>query len=120
MDDVNVYLFSYGTLQQPEVQQANFGRFLQGNPDSLPGYATTMLEISDPEVVRLSGLTHHPIVTATGNGDDLVEGTVFVVTVEELAAADEYEVDDYHRELVTLSSGTPAWVYLAAATDWPK
>ncbi|RZJ42033.1 MAG: gamma-glutamylcyclotransferase, partial [Brevundimonas sp.] len=36
----DVGLFSYGTLQDPNVQQANFGRLLEGSPDRLPGYET--------------------------------------------------------------------------------
>ena len=31
-------LFSYGTLQLPEVQTATFGRLLQGQADSLVGF----------------------------------------------------------------------------------
>jgi hypothetical protein len=31
-------LFSYGTLQQPDVQRATFGRLLRGEPDALVGF----------------------------------------------------------------------------------
>ena len=31
-------LFSYGTLQQDDVQRATFGRLLTGQRDTLPGY----------------------------------------------------------------------------------
>ena len=31
-------LFSYGTLQQPEVQLATFGRELTGHRDAIVGY----------------------------------------------------------------------------------
>ncbi|MGX7681611.1 gamma-glutamylcyclotransferase family protein [Jatrophihabitans sp. DSM 45814] len=109
-----VRLFSYGTLQQEEVQRANFGRELPGRPDSLPGHRMSFVEITDAEVVALSGSALHPIVRRSTNPDDVVEGTVFVITPDELAAADEYEVDDYGRVLVTLGSGDLAWVYLAA------
>ncbi|GIG86241.1 hypothetical protein [Plantactinospora endophytica] len=33
------------------------------------------------------------------------------MTDDELAAADRYEVDDYHRTLVFLGTGVRAWVY---------
>lgn len=59
-------LFSYGTLRDPAVQRANFGRVLAGREDRLPGYAQRLVGITDPEVVRVSGQTHHPIVVETG------------------------------------------------------
>ncbi|RZJ45977.1 MAG: gamma-glutamylcyclotransferase [Brevundimonas sp.] len=108
-----VLLFSYGTLQDPRVQEANFGRRLDGSADALPGYARTMVEITDPEVIAESGLTHHPIVRPTADGAGRIDGTVFRITDAELRAADDYEVDDYHRILVTLESGREAWVYVA-------
>ncbi|WP_291833496.1 gamma-glutamylcyclotransferase family protein [Brevundimonas sp.] len=106
-------LFSYGTLQDPRVQEANFGRRLDGSVDALPGYDRTLVEITDPEVIAESGLTHHPIVRPTADGGGRIDGTVFHITEAELRAADDYEVDDYHRILVTLQSGRVAWVYVA-------
>jgi gamma-glutamylcyclotransferase (GGCT)/AIG2-like uncharacterized protein YtfP len=108
-------LFSYGTLRDPAVQLANFGRELTGHDDALPGYTVAMLEITDPDVVALSGETHHPIVVATGDVADTVPGAVFEISDDELIAADEYEVDDYRRVLVPLVSGAQAWVYVSAA-----
>ncbi|WP_283135220.1 gamma-glutamylcyclotransferase family protein [Rhizohabitans arisaemae] len=112
--DPGVRLFSYGTLQDPAVQQANFGRLLHGRPDALPGYRSTLVEIVDPEVLAVSGLAHHPIVHATGDPADTVTGTVFDISAAELAAADAYEVDDYTRVQVRLASGLDAWVYVKA------
>jgi gamma-glutamylcyclotransferase (GGCT)/AIG2-like uncharacterized protein YtfP len=109
-----VYLFSYGTLQDRNVQISSFGRELVGRADALPGYAQTLLAIADPKVVEISGKTHHPVVRPSGNPADEVAGTVFEITAQELAAADEYEVDDYKRVFVTLKSGLEAWVYIAA------
>jgi gamma-glutamylcyclotransferase (GGCT)/AIG2-like uncharacterized protein YtfP len=43
-----------------------------------------------------------------------VEGTVFAISEADLAAADEYEVDDYVRVAVPLRSGRTAWVYVFA------
>lgn len=108
-------LFSYGTLRDPAVQRASFGRELSGREDTLPGYRLELLEISDPHVLDLSGVAQHPIVVATGDPRDGVAGVVFEVTDGELAAADEYEVDDYVRVLATLASGAHAWVYVRAA-----
>ena len=106
-------LFSYGTLQLPEVQTATFGRLLQGQADSLVGFRQEMLAIRDPDVAKLSGKTHHPILLATGNPADTVSGTVFLITPEELAQADKYEVSDYRRVLAPLASGVSAWAYVA-------
>ena len=109
-------LFSYGTLRQREVQLANFGRELDGKPDALPGYRPSLIEITDPAVLAVSGETHHPIVRPSDDPADAIEGTVFTVTDAELAAADAYEVDDYVRVAVTLRSGLDAWVYVEAAS----
>lgn len=107
-------LFSYGTLQDKAVQLANFGRELQGHADAMPGYRQDWVEITDPDVLRTSGKTHHPIVQPSDDPASEVAGTVFLITPQELAAADAYEVDDYKRVQVTLKSGTPAWVYVKA------
>ncbi|PTT28720.1 gamma-glutamylcyclotransferase family protein [Pseudomonas sp. HMWF021] len=109
-----VLLFSYGTLQDRAVQLSNFGRELQGQTDSLPGYKQQMVEITDPAVLATSGKTHHPIVQVSDNPADEVGGTVFHITAQELAAADEYEVADYKRVSVVLTSGVNAWVYVQA------
>lgn len=107
-------LFSYGTLQQREVQLATFGRELFGTPDQLVGFHQSMVKIEDPEVVKTSGRTHHPIVRQTGVAEEMVAGTVFEVTDEELANADTYEVSDYKRISAPLASGRAAWVYVDA------
>ena len=107
-------LFSYGTLRDPAVQQATFGRELTSHDDQLPGYQVTMLKITDPAVLAVSGQTHHPILVATGNDADTVPGAALEVTAEDLVAADNYEVDDYHRIMVSLTSGARAWVYVSA------
>ena len=110
-------LFSYGTLQLPEVQRSTFGRLLEGRPDLLPGFVLAPLEISDPEVVRLSGLAVHSIARRTGDPADLIQGVVFTITDAELAAADSYEVDVYGRIPVRLASGAEAFVYIGPDAD---
>ncbi|MFK4066765.1 gamma-glutamylcyclotransferase family protein [Streptomyces sp. NPDC029674] len=108
-------LFTYGTLQMSEVQLARFGRLLQGRRDALPGYRTTELVITDPDVIAVSGTDRHLLVTPSDDPTDSVEGAVLELTDSELAAADDYEVDDYARVEVTLMSGRTAWAYLAAS-----
>jgi Gamma-glutamyl cyclotransferase, AIG2-like len=104
-------LFSYGTLQLPQVQLANYGRQLDGAPETLPGFRADWVTITDPDTIALSGTDRHRIVRHTGQASDFVSGTVFTVTTAELAAADAYEVDDYRRVLARLGSTAAAWVY---------
>lgn len=110
----SVWLFSYGTLQQEEVQLATFGRLLEGHADALPGYATALFEIKDAQVVATSGKTHHFMARPTGRAADEVPGVVFKITPAELAAADTYEVSDYKRIGIRLKSGREAFVYVGA------
>ena len=107
-------LFSYGTLRQREVQLTTFGRELNGHDDAIVGYELDWVTITDPHVIATSGSDHHPILRPSDRPDAQVEGTVFSITEVELAAADEYEVDDYRRVLVPLRSGGQAWVYVFA------
>ena len=106
-----VWLFSYGTLRQPEVQRATFGRELEGEPDALEGYVLGTVLIRDADVVSTSGLAEHLILRP---GDGVIEGVAFAVTPEELVMADGYETDDYVRLETTLRSGRRAFVYVAA------
>lgn len=108
----SVRLFSYGTLQEQAVQISTFGRLLSGSPDSLPGYALGKVQVADPAVVAISGEAWHPIIRRTDQPSDVVPGTVFEITQDELLKADAYEVDDYRRVDVTLASGMRAWVYV--------
>lgn len=113
-EDRTERLFSYGTLQLPSVQIANFGRLLEGKPDVLTGYTLGKLAITDPEVIEQSGETHHPILYPSGNPQDEIAGVWFMITPAELAQADIYEDVEYRRVLATLKSGVKAWVYIAA------
>ena len=110
-------LFSYGTLQQQDVQLSTFGRLLQGQEDELPGFEQSLVKIEDPQVVATIGKTHHANVTFNGRSDSRVSGTVFEITDDELAAADQYEqLAAYKRIPVALASGKQAWVYLDACS----
>ena len=108
-------LFSYGTLQEEDVQLATFGRLLRGQRDELPGFEPSLVKINDPEMVASSGRTHHANVTFNGRDDSRVSGTVFEVTDAELTAADQYEQRAaYKRVSAMLASGKEAWVYVDA------
>ena len=107
-------VFSYGTLTQPLVQESLFGGHVPTERDALPGWRLDEVTITDPEVVRTSGSDRHPLLRRGGAGD-VVEGAVLELAHDwQLDAADRYEVADYRRVEVTLTSGRRAWVYVAA------
>lgn len=108
----DIALFSYGTLQMREVQLANYGRPLDGEPDALVGYRLEVLPDRDPDAVRVSGTKTHMVVRKTDDPADRVAGVVFMLTAEELAATDRYEGSDYARAELTLESGRQALVYV--------
>ncbi len=112
-------LFSYGTLQQENVQLATFGRVMGTIKDSLPNYHIELLEISDPEVVKTSGKTHHPIAIPSNEPESSVNGTLLEITEEELLQSDRYEVKEYKRVRSLLASGTNAWVYVSSEYTSP-
>lgn len=107
-------LFSYGTLRRDDVQEATFGRRLEGRPDALVGFAQKTIVIDDPEFVAASGKAEHAIVEPNGDPQSTVPGMVFEVTDAELRAVDEYEPDGYARVRTMLASGDEAWVYVRA------
>jgi hypothetical protein len=107
-------LFSYGTLQLEAVQLATFGRRLAGSSDVLHGFGLVSLKIEDPAVVAISGKAVHTMAKFTGRDSDVIFGTVFEVTAEEIQNADRYEVPAVKRVSVVLQSGARAWVYVDA------
>jgi len=104
-------LFSYGTLQQRDVQLTTFGRVLEGRSDAIVGYEVDVLVITDPAVIETSGSDRHPVLRTSADPHAEVPGIAFSLTDAELLAADRYEVDDYERIRVPLRSGHRAWVY---------
>lgn len=106
-------LFSYGTLQQKQVQLDTFGRRLEGEKAVLCGFKIGQVKITDPAVIASSQKDIHPILITTGDAEDKVEGTVFLITEAELAHADGYEVDEYQRISATVVSGQQCWIYVA-------
>ena len=112
-DEASENLFSYGTLQDAEVQISTFGRALEGKPDSLVGYRLAMIKVHRQDFVRLSDAEHHRNLQFTGLSSDIVQGTVLKVTKKELEQADDYEAGaDYQRVLVELKSRLSAWAYI--------
>lgn len=87
-------LFSYGTLRRLDVQRATFGRLLDGEPDAIVGHELGWVTIVDEHVLATSGSDRHPALVASARPNAAVDGLVFRITAAELAAADEYEVDD--------------------------
>lgn len=107
-------LFSYGTLQDTDVQLTTLGRRLRGQPDELIGFVATLYKNED-EPFATPGLgTQHRIVRFNGRHDSRVPGVVFEVSEAELARADAYEPAGYKRISTTLASGKTAWLYAAA------
>lgn len=105
-------VFSYGTLRQPEVQLALYGREVHTVDDVLPAFRIDWIEIVDQAVIDASGSNRHPILRRSHQNDE-VAGAYLEISDVELAATDDYEVDDYVRVKVALRSGVEAWVYVA-------
>ena len=111
-------LFSYGSLQQADVQLATFGRHLSGERDELLCAAPSLVRIEDPEMAAATGRTHHANVTLHPRADTRVPGTVFEVDDQEFASVDRYEAAfSYRRILARLASGREAWVYVHTGED---
>lgn len=111
------FLFSYGSLQQEDVQLSTFGRLLQGKRDELPGYEAALVKIEDPQITSTIGRSHYDNAKYNGRSESVVNGTVFEITDAELTAADKYEeIASYKRIAVTLVSGMRAWVYVDSRT----
>jgi hypothetical protein len=108
-------LFTYGTLQQPEVQLATFGRLLDGHADELVGFEQGLFTVADPAFVAKSGKAQHTTVRPNGRPDSRVGGIVFEVTDAELERSDAYEPEGYTRISTVLASGKVAWVYAGSS-----
>jgi gamma-glutamylcyclotransferase (GGCT)/AIG2-like uncharacterized protein YtfP len=106
------YLFSYGTLQNEELQLEIFGRVLNGKKDSLKGYKLSSVEVKDPSFLSKNDEKYHQNAILS-IGSDFIKGTVFEISKEELLLSDRYEPDYYKRIEVTLQTGKVAWMYVA-------
>ena len=98
-------LFSYGSLQEEEVQRSTLGRRLDGQRDELLQFEKSR--------DKIAGV--YANVKFTGDGESRVPGMVFEVTDAELARIDEYELRfGYERVVAMLASGKETWVYAHA------
>ena len=102
-------LFAYGTLQREDIQLDLFQRTLEGTRDRLTGYRLTAINLAAAD----GELQQYPIIYPTADPTDIVEGTRFQITGDDLQKADEYEGEAYQRAEVILESGQLAWVYTA-------
>jgi gamma-glutamylcyclotransferase (GGCT)/AIG2-like uncharacterized protein YtfP len=101
-------LFTYGTLQNEDVQETIFGRTLQGTTETLIGY--TLKEILIEEEF---GIEPYPIIMETQNSEDSINGIMYEITTQELHKVDTYEGLHYKRVEVSLQSDEVVWAYSA-------
>lgn len=97
------YLFTYGTLQEKEVQLGVFARELKGFDDKLTHYRVSHMKVADI----------YPTLEHTGEEKDSITGKVYTLSNQELQKADAYEGDAYQRIEIELGSGKKAWTYIA-------
>ena len=97
-------VFSYGTLQDSAIQNKLIGRTLSGTLDGIAGYKLSEIEIDK---------TIFWILIPDPKSFEIVVGSVYEVSAEELNIFDNYEGINYERSLKKLASGTDAWVYHA-------
>lgn len=93
-------LFTYGTLQDPDVQTRVFGRVVAGMPDTLPDFRRS--------TINIDGSVYFIAVADIGQA---IDGQVIEVTANELQKIDIYEGPEYRRIHVRLATGRAAWVY---------
>ena len=105
------FIFSYGTLQNPQVQQQLLNRTLCVSKDILVGYEKKLIEIKDPLVIKQSGEHVHPILVKNNASTQEIHGSILEVTGAELLKIDDYEAENYERVRVELKSGKKAWLY---------
>lgn len=101
VDSATEYLFTYGTLQDKEVQQMVFSRILSGRKDHLKEHTISKKLVG--------GL--YPSVQASPKSVKGVPGIVYIISKDELRRVDIYEGDAYYRKKAMLHSGIEAWVY---------
>lgn len=104
-----IYLFSYGTLQNPKIQKNLFGRTLIGKHDKLKGFELRSIRIPDE-----AEATEYPIIYISENNSEVINGVVFKIMKTEIYVVDEYEGEFYRRIQATLESGKSAMIYVAA------
>lgn len=97
------YLFSYGTLREPNVQIELFGRELTAFDDVMTGYRAVPISLWNE--------THH---LAVEDESGRIPGVVLALSEAELAVCDSYEPNEYRRVRAEMLSAKQAWAYVAA------
>tara|TARA_R110000796_G_scaffold37722_4_gene95312 strand:- start:210829 stop:211143 length:315 start_codon:yes stop_codon:yes gene_type:complete len=96
------YLFSYGSLQNYEIQIALYNRKLVGFEAILFGYKISKQKIEG----------QYLIIYQTQDLNDRITGMVYEISDNELLKTDDYEGDFYKRVQIKLESGITAWCYV--------
>ena len=86
---------------------------MQGCNDALRIYKATIIEIKDKAFLAKGEENLQQTLVHSQYSNDVIKGTVFEVTQEELLVADKYGPENYNRITVMLQSGKEAWVYIA-------
>ena len=89
-----------------------FGRLLNGTKDILQGYKIATIEITDEVFLAKGEDKYQRTLVESLNKEDIIEGTAFEISEEELLKADKYEPGNYKRMKVVLQSGKDAWIYV--------
>ena len=111
------FLFSYGSLREDAAQCAVFGRALEGVADTLTGFVSEPVQLTDARTIAVSGTADHRTLRATADGSGEVAGLALAIRPDDVAAADAYEPAGYERTIVTLASGRRAYVYVASDAE---
>ena len=98
-----LYLFSYGTLQDGDIQKELFHRQLMGSPDLLLGF-----ELSQNKVYG-----KYPVISKAPGITSGISGMAYEISPRELVQVDAYEGEEYSRITVKLQTDKKAWVYIA-------
>ena len=81
---------------------------------SLRGYRLIPVEITDPDVVRVSGQKVHMIAVASGNPDDRISGVVTCSTKPSWPRPTPMKPTLMRGSSDHSKSGRSAWVYVLA------
>ena len=111
---MKLLLFSYGTLQNENIQLEIFGRKLNGLKDRLRGFRIGQLQLATGNEPNPENIQSYPVAIAGDPQKDYIDGKIYQLTPEELQQADRYETGAYKRVNLQLESGKLAWVYLSA------
>ncbi len=112
MTEGNERLFTFGTLQDPDIQRAVFGTVIEGTKDVLEGYIIDHIEYREQDDNLLSGPRRYLAIEPSENSSEFIPGIVIELTEDQLDRADAYEGPAYARIKVVLASGRMSWVYV--------